>query len=238
MNILVTGGASGLGEAIVKEFSNAGHKVFFTYFSSAENAKKIEAACAGSKAVFCDFADQKSVEALLAQISSFDPDVLVNNAIAGMTKKHFHKTDHAEFSGGFMRNVMPVIRITQAAILLFRTKKSGRIITILSAAGVSKPPVGWSEYVAAKAYLEALSRSWAAENIAFGITSNCISPSFMKTGLTGDTDERIIDAMIDQHPLKRLLKTEEVAAVVHDLARSSAHMNGVNLVMNAGDEMK
>jgi 3-oxoacyl-[acyl-carrier protein] reductase len=239
MNILVTGGASGLGEAIVREFAGTpGNKVFFTYFGSEAAAKNLEKELIHTKSIHCDFTNNESIASLLMQIELFDLDVLVNNAIPGMVKKHFHKIDPEEFTGSFSRNVLPVIRITQKAILEFRKKKYGKIITVLSAAGISKPPVGWSEYVAAKAYIEALSRSWATENISFGITANCISPSFMATKLTGDTDERVVEEMIKNHPLKKLLTTEEVAQAIAGLSAASPHINGINLVMNAGTDLK
>jgi len=96
---------------------------------------------------------------------------------------------------------------------------------------VGNPPVGSSEYVAAKAYLASLSKSWAVENAY--ISSNCISPSFMKTQLTSDVDERLIQDMVNKHPLKRLVTVDEVAETVRFLVSASQQINGVNVVMNA-----
>jgi NAD(P)-dependent dehydrogenase (short-subunit alcohol dehydrogenase family) len=139
-----------------------------------------------------------------------------------------------DFVNSFAANVVPVIRITQGAIRHFRTKKAGKIINILTSYLVGTPPAGSAEYTANKAYLEALSRSWAAENARFNITSNNIYPSFMRTGLTADVDQRLIDIMERKHPLKRLLQPEEVAEAVHFLAGASQHINGVGIVMDAG----
>lgn len=239
MNILVTGGASGLGESIVRELAaKEGNKVFFTYCGSGAAAKQLEKEFQNTKAIHCDFTKEESLSQLLEQIQQLELDILINNAIPGLVKKHFHKMDHQDFLSGFVNGVIPVIRITRQCILQFRKMKNGKIITVLSAAGVGKPPVGWSEYVAAKAYLESLSKSWATENISSGITANCISPSFMQTRLTADTDERVIEEMIKNHPLKKLLTTAEVACEVWNLCTASQHINGINLVMNAGMEIK
>ena len=76
-------------------------------------------------------------------------------------------------------------------------------------------------------------RSWALENAAFNITSNCISPGFMATALNKDTDERIVEDMIAKHPLKKLLTTGEVAAVVLFLMDASGQVNGNNIIINS-----
>ena len=122
-------------------------------------------------------------------------------------------------------------------ITLFRKKKFGKIITILTSAIINKPPLGYSEYAAVKAYIGSLSKSWASENADFNITSNCISPSFMQTNLTKDTDERTIEAIIQLTPLKKLLTTEEVAEAVSYFVSCSQHINGTNLLMNSGSDI-
>ncbi|MFZ0035366.1 MAG: SDR family oxidoreductase, partial [Sedimentisphaerales bacterium] len=127
--------------------------------------------------------------------------------------------------------------ITQEAIKLFRKKKFGKIINILTSFLINKPPTGLSEYVAKKAYLLSLSKSWAVENADFNISSNCISPSFMQTELTSSMDERIVEQLIKVHPLKRLLRPEEVAESVLFFINSPQHVNGVNLVINAAQDI-
>ncbi len=238
MNILVTGGASGLGASIVKVLAgDSGNTVYFTYASSSAAAKETEALYANTKSFPCDFHDPSSVDTLINAMTGLDIDVLVNNAFGSMHKEHFYKTEPGVFSKGFEQNIVPTLRITREAIRIFRKKKFGKIINIISTAVIGKPPIGWSQYAAEKSYLLAMSRSWATECIKFNITSNCISPAFMRTNLTGDTDERIIEQMIAGHPLQKLLTTDEVADAVQFFTRASQQINGVNLVMNAGAEL-
>ena len=59
----------------------------------------------------------------------------------------------------------------------------------------------------------------------------------MLTGLTKDTDERILDQMLQEHPLKKLLTTDEVADAVLYLLHASQHVNGTNLIINAGVDL-
>jgi NAD(P)-dependent dehydrogenase (short-subunit alcohol dehydrogenase family) len=121
---------------------------------------------------------------------------------------------------------------------LFRKKKAGKIITIITAALINTPPVGASVYVANKAYLAQLSKVWASENARFNITSNTISPAFMKTNIHATMDERIVEQITEGHPLKKLLTTEEVAESVLFLVNATSQINGVDLVLNAGTNLK
>src|SRR5579863_957780 len=202
MNILVTGGSSGLGASILKKLvTDNKFFIYFTYTNSRESATQTESTYRNSKAVHCDFLDNKSVDDLVNQIKDYDLDILINNAATAIHKEHFYKTEPALFLQSFEYDIVPTLKITQEALKTFRRKKFGKIINIISSAVVNHPPVGWSSYVANKAYLLSMSKSWVVENSRFNISSNNISPSFMQTGLTSDTDERIIEQMIEGHPL-------------------------------------
>lgn len=235
MHVLITGGASGLGHAITQRFASAGnYKIYFTFNKASEKAAQIERELPCTEGIACDFTNQKSLDNLLGRMSEMDLDILVNNALTGMRTKHFHQSDPADFLASFSDNVLPTLRITQQAIKEFRKKKCGRIITVLTSYLANCPPVGLSEYVANKAYLLSLSRSWAVENARFNITSNCISPAMMQTALTNSLDERQIEDIKNSIPLKRLLTTEEVADAIFFLAQASQQINGANLLVNGG----
>lgn len=240
MNILVTGGASGLGAAITKLFAtDTNNEVAFTYNSSADEALKIEKKFKNAFGIKCDFTNEQQVRALTDNMNKLDLDVIINNAYSGnIETTYFHKTEPENFLIDFEKNLLPVIKINQAAIKLFRKKKSGKIITILSSYLENVPPMGMSVYVANKAYLKQLTKVWASENAKFNITSNSVSPSFMKTGLTSNVDERIMEQLAVANPQKALLKTDEVAQVVVNMASATQHLNGVDIVINAGVNMR
>lgn len=235
MRILVTGGASGLGEAITRKLSQSPeNEIIFTYNKSASNAELILSQLPNTTAIYCDFTNSDSLNNLLNKMKVYDIDALVNNALTNLTKNHFHKIDLSNFSLSFENNVLPVLSITQEAIRIFRKKKYGRIVNVLTSFLINTPPLGLSEYVSNKAYLLEMSKSWATENIKFNITSNSVSPSLMLTELKRFTDERILGQMIEEHPLKKILTIEEVADSVEFLVKSSSNINGINLVINAG----
>ncbi len=239
MNILVTGGSSGLGAEIVKVLSlDNANTLYFTYSKSVEKAEALRASRENIHSLHCDFSDDASVDSFISELQDLPIDILINNAVVGFEKQYFHKTDFSLFLKSFQQNIIPTIRITQAFITQARKRKFGKIINIISSANINRPPIGWSEYVANKAYLLSLSKSWATENIKFNISSNAISPGFMLTSLTADTDERIVEQMTEAHPLKKLLTTKEVADTVAFYTRCSQQINGTNLVINAGNDLQ
>ncbi len=237
MNILVTGGSEGLGREIVGRLArDGGNRIYFTYPFGPDAARAIEASHPDVTSVKCDFTCGEDLDSLVRAMGDMNLDALVNNAMVGYTRDHFHKMGPDVFTGSFARNVLPVLVITQEALRIFRKKKFGKIVNILSGALINKPPIGLSEYVANKAYLESMSKSWATENARFNITSNSISPAFMNTGFLKDVDERIIDEMESGHPLKKLLSPGEIAEVVAFLMSATQHINGVNIPVNAASD--
>jgi 3-oxoacyl-[acyl-carrier protein] reductase len=239
MVVLITGGASGLGGAITQMFAALpGCSVYFTFSKSEESANSITAEFANTTAIKCDFSNADEVAILTEKISAIDPDILINNAYTGEAiKTHFHKIPKTDFLKDFEHNIIPIVAITQAAITAFRKKRSGKIITILTSFLVDVPPTGSAIYVANKAYLKQLTKVWAAENAKFDITSNSVSPSFMLTNFTKETDERILEQMTAEHPLKKILTVGDVVQTVAYLANASPHINGIDIVLNAAQHI-
>ena len=235
MNILITGGASGLGEAITRKLAkNKENTIYFTFSKSDAKARELTSEFTNTISVKCDFKNEEDLERLLSDIPKFNLDVLVNNAYTGsFLTTYFHKIDLNDFKNEFLNDVIPTIRITQSVISEFRKKKSGKIITVLTSALLNTPPIGSSIYIANKSCLEEMTKVWAVENGRFNITSNSISPSMMETGITQNIDERIIDQLKGIHPLKRFVSTDEVAESIEYLTKVSTHVNGVNIVINS-----
>lgn len=240
MNILISGGASGLGADITKVLAqDKSNTVYFTYNSAQAKAQQIENEFSNTSAIACNFSDEAAVNELTKKMAELNLDVLIHNAYSGeYLKSHFHKIDTNDFLVDFKNNILPVIELTKAAILSFRKKKSGKIISILTSALIGAPPIGSAVYAANKAYLEKLTKVWANENAKFNITSNSVSPSFMETTLTKNTDERILEQIRESHPLKKILTTQEVAETVLFLVNASNQINGIDIAINAASSIK
>lgn len=239
MGILITGGASGLGEAITKRMAVGfpQEKIYITYNRSGADAAKLSEIHPQIKGIHCDFSNEVELEKLCQFIGENGIDILIHNAFQGISIAHFHKVPQKDFTDGFRRNVLPVLLITQAFIAAARKRGSGKIITVLTSSRYGAPPFGYSNYVAEKSYLYAMHKSWVSENASFNITSNCISPGFMLTAINKETDERIVEGMISKHPLKKLLTIEETADMVFSIASASQQLNGQDIILDSSQRM-
>ncbi|MEP7263876.1 MAG: SDR family oxidoreductase [Bacteroidota bacterium] len=239
MNILITGGASGLGLAITRLLAkDAGNTIYITWSKSAAVAEELQAQHTNIVSFQCDFTNVESVKSFCNKIKNIDPDVLINNAYAGAyLQKHFQKTATEDYLLSFKENVLPVLEITQAALEIFRNKKNGKIITVLTSALHGKPAIGSSMYAANKAYLQMMVKVWANENAKFNISSNSISPSFMLTNLTASIDERIVEQIIETQSVKSLLTVEEVAETVRYMILHPME-NGTDIEVKPGSGIR
>ena len=238
MNIIITGGSSGLGRALVEACAASGmNQVLFTYCRHEDEALKLAGRFTNVTAAQVDFTDEASVARFAEMIADRPTDVLINNAYAGSPQGvHFHKTTPEDYAKAFKMNVLPVIRITQACVAGMRKRKFGKILNIITSSVIDVPPIGYSVYAATKAYIRQLSKSWSKELGRFNITSNCILPDYMQTDF-GQLEEFQLEQMRNAHPLKELLKPEDVAEVVCHLIQSTQQLNGVEIPINAAQHM-
>lgn len=231
--VVLTGGSSGIGKEINLFLLEKGYEVLFTYCHSEGAAREIEDKFPGAKAFQIDFTSEGQMADFLAETEAFDPDILINNYYSGtFIGTYFHKTEAEKILDDFKNNVMPAVQVTQKCINIFRKKKLGRIINILSSSMVS-PAIGTSVYNSNKAYLLQMSKSWALENVKFGITCNSVSPSFISTDFHKEMDDRMKDMIISGYPLKDKLEGGDVAQIIELCINGGKHFNGNHLFVDA-----
>lgn len=240
MNILVTGGNSGLGRATVEQLAKEGHKLYFSYLPSEQcthEAEEMIQADESFTAIPLNFCDKESLDSFCTQVRALEIDVLVNSAYAGKAQgNHFYKTASEDFMVAFQNNVIPTIRITQACLEGMRKRRFGKIINIITSYVLDTPPTGFSVYTATKAYMRQISKSISKEMGRFNITSNCLLPEYMNTNF-GKVEDFQLEQMIAAHPLKQLLKPREVAQIIVHLVNSSQQLNGVEIPINAAQHI-
>jgi acetoacetyl-CoA reductase len=234
---LVTGGTRGIGRAIVERLKADGLKVAAGY-SGNETAAR---ACAselgvmvvkGNVGVIDDC--RRAVEQIEAELGPVD--VLVNNA--GITRDGvFHRMAPEQWSEVIRVNMDSLFNMTRQVIEGMRERGFGRIINISSING-QKGQIGQTNYSAAKAGMLGFTRALALENAKKGVTVNAIAPGYIDTEMVQAVPEKVLQGIIDQIPVGRLGRGEEIADVVSWLAgERTGYVTGATLTINGGQFM-
>lgn len=214
---LVTGGSRGIGAAIAQRLAEQGASVAFTYLSSEEKAKKIEAGLAANgvkaKAYKSDAGNYAEAEALVgAVLADFGGlDILINNA--GITRDNLMlRMSEEQWDEVIQTNLKSVFNLTKHALRPMMKNRGGSIINLSSIVGVTGN-AGQANYAASKAGIIGFSKSIAKEMGSRNIRCNVIAPGFIETDMTGELDEKTKEAYLTNIPMKRLGKAGEVADV-------------------------
>jgi 3-oxoacyl-[acyl-carrier protein] reductase len=240
---LITGSSRGIGAAIAKRFAEQGalvalHGRDVIALSGVRSA--IQSADGRVMQVTGDVTRFDDIEAMREQIERmFGPiDILVANAGGNQTRPHLalEETPEDGFRASLEGNLTATFLTLKSVLPSMKTRKTGNIITLSSAAARRPHPASPLPYAAAKAGIELLTQHLAAEVGPFGIRANCIAP---ETILTEGNQRRIPDAqktaLVEAHPIKRLGTPEDVANAALFLASESASwISGVILDVAGG----
>lgn len=215
---LVTGGAGGIGEAIVRRLAAAGSRVVI-FDRVAERAAAL-AKDLGGIAVIGDVTSEADITRALAETElAFGPlDILVNNAgITGKTAPIWDLT-RADLEQVMAVNLTAPWLWCQAVIPGMIERGYGRIVNIASIAGKEGNPT-LGPYSASKAALICLTKSLAKEIAGRAdVTVNAISPAVISTPMLEGVAPATVQYMISKIPMGRTGTVDEVAALVHFLA--------------------
>ncbi len=235
---LVTGGASGIGEAIARAFADAGAEVTVADLNG--DAAERVAAEIGGRAWTVDLSDTASLRDL-----TLDVDLLVNNAGIQHVSP-LEQFDPERFS--FMLRLMleaPFLLI-RAALPGMYDRGFGRVLNVSSVHGI-RASAFKSAYVTAKHGLEGLSKTTALEGGPHGVTSVCIDPGYVRSPLVerqiadqarahGIAEDEVLETILLQDAvIKRLVEPAEVASLALWLAGPDAGMvTGASYTMDGG----
>lgn len=224
---LVTGGAAGIGRAIVEDLAARGASVVIADRdgpAARRLASGLEQHGSRTLAVEADVLDAASVSALLqAALGRFGTiDCLVNNAgMLGPIKPLWETTDE-EVERVFALNVRAVFTCTRVVVRHMMERKRGSIVTLASVAGKDGPK-GMSIYAASKAAVIAFTKSWAKDLVAHGVRVNCVAPSLVaSTGMQGEMPEWFSSDSVSRIPMGRPATAAEVANVIAFLLSDEA----------------
>ncbi|MGH8928669.1 MAG: SDR family NAD(P)-dependent oxidoreductase [Acidimicrobiia bacterium] len=235
--VAVTGGATGIGEAVARSFDRAGARIFVLDIDE-EAGPVVAAAGHNTDFISCDVTNPDQVVKAVDRIETASGrlDVLVNNAGGFWVQRTTVDLPFDEWQRVLDLNLTAVFVTSQAAVPLLRRSLVGRIINIGSLAGQTAGYRTSPAYAAAKAGVHALSRVMAHELAPTGITVNVIAPSAVMTDRIRQVrDQEELEKTADSIPLGRYQEPEEVAGWVLFLASAeSSYLTGQTIGVNGG----
>lgn len=224
---VVTGASGGIGSAVCRQLAKEGYGIILHYNKNEDKAKilaeevkevyKVEAFTVG-----CDLSQQGAGKSLGEKIKKITDNisVIVNNA--GLSLIGLFQLQNSEAIRRLMNvNLDSAMELTAELLPFMITAGKGSIINVSSIWGVS----GGScevHYSASKAGLIGFTKALAKEVGPSGIRVNCVAPGYIETEMNSCFDEETVKAIIDETPLCRTGKPEDVAKLVGFLAGEKA----------------
>ena len=223
-NVLVTGGASGMGRSAALRLAADGKQVFVADLNleaARETVGQIAAIGGRSRALQVDVAQEDSVNALYRSLEAEPLDMLVHAAgILGETTL-MEAVEFEDWKRVLAVNLDGAFLCARGAVRMMQRGQGGRIALFSSVAGLQPSP-GAAAYSTAKGGVISLARTLAAEGARHNIRVNVIAPGYIETPMLKGLPEGFADHVRKKTPLKRLGEMDEVSALVAFLASAGA----------------
>ncbi len=236
--VMVTGATRGIGLAIAEEFAKAGAQLAIcaTRQEALDQAAKTlngygvkiyTQPVNVANAEECEQFVQNTVK----ELGSLD--VLVNNA--GITKDNLTvRMSEQDWDDVIAVNLKGTFLMSKAALKVMFKKRSGNIVNISSVVG-EMGNAGQANYVASKAGIIGLTKTFAKEFGSRNVRVNAVAPGFVQTAMTDALPEEVKAKALEAVPLKRFAKTQDIAKAVMFLASEDAsYITGHILAVNGG----
>ncbi len=233
---IVTGGAQGIGKAIVQRLIKDGYFSVIADISEKEWTGSVDyPGKEKSRFIKCDISNEDDVKELFSKVLSEQGgiDAVINNAgiirdniIWKMSKEDFDTVVDVNLKGTWL--------MCREAAKVMREQKHGRIVNISSRAWLGNNR-GQSNYTASKAGIVGLTRVLALELGKYNVNVNAVAPGLIDTPLTQDLPEKILAQLIEAQPTRRMGKPEDIAnAVAFLLSGESEFITGQIIHVDGG----
>jgi 3-oxoacyl-[acyl-carrier protein] reductase len=234
--VLVTGGARGIGRAIVERLAAEGWSVAFTSRRDGAATREVEEATGGrARAYRLDLADPRRPSDLLREVEAVHGPLLalVNNA-GTLREGLLAMTTDDEWQAVLDINLGGVFRVCRVAVPGMMSRRAGSIVNVASLSALRALP-GQAAYAASKAGIMGLTRALAREAGRRGVRANVVLPGFVETELTASLAPEKRQLLRDSECLAAGVRTADVAhAVAFLVSPRAAAITGASLVVDAG----
>ncbi|WP_321368280.1 SDR family oxidoreductase [uncultured Desulfuromusa sp.] len=231
-NVLITGGARGIGAAAARALAEDGHRVFINYVSSTQKATDLvdEITANGDEAfaVQADVRDDHQIKGMFDKINNEfgGVDILVSNANMSFVAKSFMDQTWEEFSQKLNDEMHASYVTAKYAAGSMKEKQFGRLIFISSTLSESPAPT-FLAHGSAKGALDSFCKYLAQELGPFGITANIVAPGLVLTDATKNAPDEFKEVIRVHTPTQKIAVPEDVANVIRFLAsENSSHLTG------------
>lgn len=236
---IVTGSSRGIGSATAVKFAEHGADLVINYNSDHENAqktaKKVRELGRNAIVVQANVAEAEDAKKLIKNaIKEYDRiDILVNNA--GITKDGLLlRMKEEDFNKVVDVNLKGTFNCTKQAIRYMMKQRFGKIVNLSSVVGLMGN-AGQSNYAASKAGVVGFTKAIAREVSKRGINVNAVAPGYIDTDMTEELPKKVKEEMLDNIPLNRFGKAEDVANVIMFLVSPLAsYINGQTINIDGG----
>jgi 3-oxoacyl-[acyl-carrier protein] reductase len=244
---LVTGGASGIGLAIVRRFLADGYRVAFVARCQEHVTRALDGLGYDQDRVMADAVDvtcEDKIQDFVDRVRRRwdDVTILVNNAGISPKRKDVSAPWLEQISLQEWRDVLNVnlngpFTLTRLVAPAMISRRCGRIVNIGSLAGRAMPQIAGPHYAASKAGLVGLTRAAARDLAPFGITVNCVAPGRVLSEMTGAADTPVNRAALARIPVGRFGTADEIADIVAFLVSSpaAAFLTGATIDITGGE---
>ena len=235
---IVTGGIRGIGAAISTTLKNAGYEVIANYHTHTELAREFSKNT-GITSMAWDVSNINECHEAVTKIEielGKSVSILINNA--GITRDGMlHKMSSQSWHDVIEVNLTSCFNMSSSVITNMRERNFGRIVN-LSSINALAGQFGQTNYSASKAGIIGFTKALARESASKNITVNCIAPGYIDTDMMKDVPAEVLKGIIEQIPVKRLGKPEEVArAVLFLVSDDSGFITGETMSINGGHYM-